>query len=211
MAKIAKDMTRIVAIGKLESYEYDEEKGKYGKGVLDTGKGNKVRFTIFNKDNGDNPHTKAADFAEEFKAGDLVYLTASDNRNVTEDGKTFEGIQVWDFRVAAEDEEHRWVYVYVGTVLELNDDSMVLGVEDYKQKVTEFPILLNGVKIPEGFEVGAKVKVKGTIFSGLKTDFFGDGEFVTERQAVVLEVLNTKEEVEADKEENEGDESGLWD
>lgn len=213
---LAKDMTRIVLIGKLEKYTYDEEKPNMpGKGIVDIGGGAKARFTLWNRTNGDSQHMKAEDFSKEFNEGDKVYITGQDARQQdnNDESKFYENVQVWDYRMAEEDEQKRWVYVYVGTILNMYSDNFIIGVEDYKNNVMEYPIYFDKDKLTGNFEVGAKVKVKGTIFSGLKMDFFGDGEFVTERKAIKIEILNTKEEVEEEnknKEENSTESDSLW-
>lgn len=218
MAKLANHMTRIVSIGKLESYTYDPEKTAPGKGVLDVGGGQKARFTIWNRTNGDNQHTKAADFKNEFSEGDLVFVTGQDNRQITDDGAIFEDIHVWDYRAAEEDEQHRWVFVYVGDVVNLDDNGFDLKFVNYKDEEMLFPISLEKLKMTKGeLEEGARVKIKGEIFNGLKMDYFGDGEFVTERNAVHIEVLHSAEEVEEankpadDSEDGTTGEGGLWD
>lgn len=219
MAKLANHMTRIIAIGKLESYTFDPEKTAPGKGVLDIGGGQKARFTIWNRTNGDNPHTKATDFKNEYKEGDLVFVTGQDNRQITDNGAIFEDIQTWDYRIAEEDEQHRWVFVYVGDVVNLDDNGFDLKFVNYKDEEMLFPISLEKLKMTKGeLEEGARVKIKGEIFNGLKMDYFGDGEFVTERNAVHIEVLHSAEEVEeATKpaDDSEGGETGsgggLWD
>ena len=78
-----------------------------------------------------------------------------------------------------------------------------------------FPIIMNkDTKVTGDLEEGARVKVKGQIFSGLKMDFFGDSEgYVTERTGVVVEVLHTAAEIEEDSQgggEGSGD-SAMWD
>lgn len=220
MAKMANHMTRIVAIGKLESYTYDPEKTAPGKGVLDVGGGQKARFTIWNRTNGDNQHTKAADFQNEFSEGDLVFVTGQDNRQITDDGAIFEDIHVWDYRAAEEDEQHRWVFVYVGDVMNYEEDSTEFDLKfvNYKDEEMLYPITLEKLQNVKGdLEDGARIKIKGEIFNGLKMDFFGDGEFVTERRAVHIEVLNSAEEVEEankpadDSGEETGSGTGLWD
>jgi hypothetical protein len=213
--KIAQHMTRIVAIGKLKSYEYTTEGFKMGKGQLDVGGGQTANFVLFNKDKEgvQNPHTKAADFAELYKEGDMIFLTGSDNRNYSEAKDTyFEGIQGWDYRAASEDEQSRYVFVYVGDVKELDEENLVLSFINYKDEETEFPINISKAKdkMAEGIEVGARVKIKGEIFNGMKLDYYGDGEFTTDRNAVQVELLNTAAEIEEDKADTP-DEEGMWD
>lgn len=214
MSKIANHMTRIVAIGKLESYEYKTSPFKMGKGVLDIGKGQKVRFTVFNNEQGTNPHTKAADFNEEFENGDLVFITGNDNRSYSEEkDRYYEDIMLWDYRRAEEDEQHRYVFVYIGDIKKLNEEKMILSFINYKNEEMLFDINIDKANKDEGIEVGARVKVKGEIFVGMKMDFYGDGEFVTERNAVTVELINTAEEVEEhnkEKEEEEKTDSSLW-
>lgn len=209
---LAKHLTRIVLIGKLESYTYDPEKTSPGKGVIDIGKGQKARFTIWNNENGTNPHTKAADFDAAFKAGDNVFITGSDNRSYNDTKDVYyEDIQVWDFRKAEDDEAHRWVFVYVGDVVELEDGKFGLSYVDYRDKEMVFPILTSEkTALPSGLENGSRVKVKGELFSGLKMDYFGDGTYVTERNAVMVELLNTAAEVEEDKKPAAAD-GDMWD
>lgn len=215
MVKIANHMTRIVVIGKLESYEFNTTPFAIGKGVLVVGD-QKVRFTIFNNDRegAANPHTKASDFERDFKPGDLIFITGNDNRSYSEaKDQYYEDVQVWDYREADEDETHRYVFVYIGDVKEIiSKDEAVLSFINYKDVEMPFPLNLEKVKeIPEDFEVGARIKVKGELFNGLKMDFYGDGEYVTERNVVSVEVLNTAEEIkEAEEEGPKQDESGLW-
>jgi hypothetical protein len=205
---LSKMMTRIIAIGKLESYEYKETPFVHGKGVLDVGNG-KVRFTIFNSsETAQNQHTRATDFNEQFKKDDLVFLSGQDNRSYSDEKEThYEDVNVWDFRAAEEDETHRWVFVYIGDIKELDEETGmgILSFVNYKDVEIDFHFNLMNLKgeLPEDCEVGARVKMKGEIFNGLVLDYFGDGEFVTERRPVMVEVLNTAEEVE---EENSADE-----
>lgn len=212
--ELAKQMTRIVAIGKLESYEYKTTPFAMGKGILDTGSG-KVRFTIFNSGaSAQNPHTKAADFDEMFEEGDLVFITGQDNRS-HDDVKDiyYEDINVWDFREATEEEPHRWVFVYIADVKELTENGGILKYINYKDE--EMLFHFNSAKlanVPDDFEVGARVKMKGEIFNGMVMDFYGDGEFITERRPVMVEVINTAEEVGDDgEEEATAEDAGMWD
>lgn len=221
MAKEHKQMTRVVLIGELKSGEYKEDNNMY-KGSIDTGKG-QVQFVLFNaKSTASNPHTKAADFDKMFKPadadagtpGDKVFLTGTDSRNYNEEKDTYyESVQGWDFRKAEEDEQSRWVYVYVADVKAYEDNLLTLSFTNYKDEETEFPIHIDKAKIDGEIEVGGRVKVKGTIFSGLKMDFFGDGDFVTERSAVEVKVLHTAAEIEELNKpaEEAGTDSALWD
>lgn len=211
---LSKHMTRIVAIGKLAKYEYKSEGVQVGKGQLDIGKGQKIQFTIWNRTTGENQHTKAADFAEEFKEGDLVFVTGSDNRSYSEEkDRYYEDIQVWDYRSADEDETFREVFVYVGDVKDLTKESFNLSFVNYKNVEMLFPIIINKeTKLPDDLEEGARVKVKGQIFSGLKMDFFGDSEgYVTERTAAEVQVLHSAADVEEDNKPKEGSNDGMWD
>jgi hypothetical protein len=211
--KIAQHMTRIVAIGKLKSYEYVTTPFKMGKGQLDIGGGQNASFVLFNNDRegATNPHTKAADFDNLYKEGDMVFLTGSDNRNYSESKETyFEGIQGWDYRAANEDEKSRYVFVYVGDVKELDEENLVLSFINYKDEEMEFPISISKAKMAEGIEVGDRVKVKGELFNGMKMDYYGDGEFTTERNAVQVELLNTAAEIEEDAQDTPNEE-GMWD
>lgn len=208
---ISKHMTRIVCIGKLKKYEYKSEGVQVGKGQLDIGKGQTVQFTIWNRTSGENQHTKAADFEKEFKEGDLVFITGSDNRSYSEEkDRYYEDIQVWDYRAAESDEQSRWVFVYVGDVKNLTDESFDLSFVNYKNVEMLFPILLNNTKIDGTLEEGARVKVKGQVFSGLKMDFFGDNEgYVTERTGVEVKVLHSAMEIEEESTPKEN--NGMWD
>lgn len=208
---ISKMMTRIVLIGKLKSYELKTEPFTVGKGVLDLGAGKTAQFTIFNSSaNAQNPHTKAADFEKEFKEGDLVFVTGQDNRTYSaEKDRHYENVNVWDYRTASEDEITRWVFVYIADIKELTQEVMTLSFLNYKDEETLFPINIENANIEGDLEVGARVKVKGEIFSGMKMDFYGDGEFVTERNAVEVKVLHTAEEIEEDSKPAE--DSDMWD
>jgi hypothetical protein len=212
MAELSKHMTRIVVIGKLESYEYKTTPFIHGKGVIDTGAG-KVRFTIFNSGpNAQTPHTKATDFNEEFDAGDLVFITGQDNRSYSEEKDIYyEDVNVWDFRAATADEPHRWVFVYIADVKELNENGGVLSFMNYKDEEMLFHFNSKKLQsVPEDFEIGARVKMKGEIFNGIKMDYYGDGEFVTERHPVMVEVLHTKEEINS-IDDDTSEEAGMWD
>jgi hypothetical protein len=218
MAKISNMMVRAVAIGTLKEYKYSTEGFVKGQGVLEVvngGQTSNVRFTIFNNDKEDakNPHTKALDFNTQYAAGDKIYLTGSDNRQYSaEKDIYYEDIQVWDFRAANDDEMSRWVYVYVGDVTQLDSNELEVSYLNYKQKETLFQINVTKTHVPAGIEAGDRIKVKGTIFSGRKEDYFGDGEYVTERTAAEVKVLNTKAEIEESKAETDGpiDETKLW-
>lgn len=209
-------MTRVVVIGTLADYKYSEEGFAKGQGNIEVPGPNgtsKIRFTIFNneKDGATNPHTKAKDFAEQFKPGDRIYLTGQDNRSYSEEKeRAYEDVMVWDYRAAEEEEISRWVFVYVGDLKVLEDNEMFISYVNYKEKETIFPVLIGKTKLPAGLEAGDRIKVKGTVFSGLKMDFYGDGEYVTERTAVEVKVVNSKEEVEAENTPVEGGETGLW-
>lgn len=213
MSKLANMMTRVVAIGTLKEGEY-KSSSSYGvyKGIIDAGKGNNVRFTIWDRNNGDNPHTKAKDFSEQFKVGDKVYITGQDNRTYNEEtDRYYEDINVWEFRSASEDEQPRWVFVYVGDLKDINEDGeLVLSLINYKDEEMLYPINVSNLEKPEGLEQNCRIKVKGTIFSGFKEDFYGDGEFVVERVGAQIIVLNSAEEVIAEQEEA-SEESELWD
>lgn len=217
---LSKHMTRIVLIGKLKSYELKTEPFVVGKGVLDLGGGKTAQFTIFNSStNAQNQHTKANDFAKMFKAadpengveGDLVFVTGQDNRTYSADkDRYYENVNVWDFRAAEEDEAARWVFVYIADVKELTDEVATLSFLNYKNEETLFPINIDKAKIDGGeLEVGARVKVKGEIFSGMKMDFYGDGEYVTERNAVELKILHSAMEIE--EENTPQEDNGMWD
>lgn len=208
----AKHMTRRVAIGKLKSYEYKTEPYQVGKGQLDIGGGQNIQFTIWNKANGDKPHTKAADFEQEFKEGDLVFVTGSDNRSYSEaKDRYYEDIQVWDYRAAEENEIKRDVFVYVGDIKEITDEVVTIAFINYKDEEMLFPLLISDkTKITGDLEIGARIKVKGQTFNGFKMDFFGEGEYVTERNAVDIIVLHTAEELNVEGEEQQSDGS-LWD
>lgn len=216
---ISKHMTRIVLIGRLKSYELKTEPFTVGKGILDLGNGKQAQFTIFNSSaNAQNPHTKAEDFERDFKPksddyeGDLVFVTGQDNRSYSEaKDRHYEDVNVWDYRKAEEDEAARWVFVYIADIKELEDDKVVLSFVNYKDVETEFPININKAKIDGDLEEGARIKVKGEIFSGLKLDFYGDGEYVTERNAVEVKVLHSAEEVEEDAKPAEDSDAGMWD
>jgi hypothetical protein len=214
-SKLAQMMTRIVAIGVLKDYKYSTEGFTKGQGnltVVSGGQTSNVRFTIFNneKEGAKNPHTKALDFNNQFKPGDLVYLTGQDNRSYSEaKDQYYEDIQVWDFRAANEDEINRYVYVYVGDVKELSDSELVLSFVNYKEDEMIFPIDITKTNVPSGLEVGDRIKVKGTIISGFKADFYGDGEFATDRYAVEVKVVNSKDEINAENSETPN-ETGLW-
>ena len=206
---LSKPMTRIVAIGTLKSVEYKETNGML-KGSVDTGKGN-VQFVFFNaKETAQNPHTKALDFSEQFKEGDKVFITGSDSRNYNAEKDTYyESIQGWDYRKAEEDEAARWVYVYIADVKEIEDNVVTLSFINYKDEETLFPLNIEKAKIDGELEVGTRVKAKGEIFNGLKMDFFGDGDYVTERTAVEIKVLHTAEEIEEDSKPAADD--AMWD
>jgi hypothetical protein len=210
---LSKHMTRIVLIGRLKSYELKTEPFVVGKGVLDLGGGKTAQFTIFNSSaNAQNQHTKANDFAASFKEGDLVFVTGQDNRSYSEaKDRHYEDVNVWDFRAAEEDEAKRWVFVYIADVKEMTNNSITLSFINYKDAETLFPINIDKANIDGGeLEVGARVKVKGEIFSGMKMDFYGDGEFVTERNAVEIKILHSAMEIE--EEENAADsDNGMWD
>lgn len=210
----AKQMTRVVCIGKLKEYKYTTEGFAIGKGTIETGKGN-VQFVIFNSGaNATNQHTKAADFEKEFKEGDMIFLTGSDSRSYSEEKDTYyESIQVWDYRKAEEGEINRWVYVYVADIKELTDDLVTLSFVNYKKEEMTFPLVIDkNTKIDGELHVGARVKAKGLIFNGLKADFFGDGEFVTERTAVDIKLLHTAEELAPKEGEGSNSETpGMWD
>jgi hypothetical protein len=213
---LAKYMTRIVAVGNIDTIEYQ---GNIGDGMvkasINVGNNNKVPFTMFNKKSGDKPHTKAKDFNDMFKKGDLVYVTGQDSRNYNEDKDTYyEGVMGWDYRNASDDESTKWVFVYVMDVSEYNaeEKTAVLKFVNYKDEVSMFPVKLDKVELPEDFEVGARVKVKGEIFSGFEEDFYGDGQFTTYRNVMVAQVLHSAEEVKAEEGDGEEkkDENGLW-
>jgi hypothetical protein len=211
---LAKHMTRLVLIGKLVKYDYKSEGVQVGKGQLDIGKGQKIQFTIWNRTTGENQHTKAADFAQEFKEGDLVFITGSDNRSYSEDkDRYYEDVQVWDYRAADEDEAFREVFVYVGDVKNLTKSGFDLSFVNYKNQEMLFPIITNSqTQITEPLEEGARVKVKGQIFSGMKMDFFGDSEgYVTERTGVVVETLHSAAELQEDEQGGNDGDSGMWD
>jgi hypothetical protein len=212
MAKLANPMTRIVAIGNLKEYNFDESKPNTpGKGILIADNGNQVRFTIFNKVNGDNQHTKGIDFGKQYNVGDRIFITGQDGRQYSEKHNTwFENVSVWDYRSAEDEDLLRWVFVYVGDVKELTDDSLILTIKNFKNEDIIFPITLNEKtnKSP-GIEVGARVKIKGLVFSGFKMDFYGDGDFATERTAAEIILVNTAAEVQAEESDSE-DEQGLW-
>lgn len=211
---LSKHMTRIVAIGTVKEFKADKEKpSSPGKGILNADGSNQVRFTIFNKTNGDNAHTKAFDFLDNFPENTKVYITGQDNRSYNADkDQYYENVNVWDFRIAEDEEKNRWVYVYVGDILEIDGDNLILGIKNYKDEVMNYPINISKSNVnSDDLEVGAMVKVKGTIFSGFKEDFFGDGEFVVERHAIEIKVLHSASEVAAENEDSDGvDESKLW-
>jgi hypothetical protein len=216
MAKESKPMTRIVAIGTLKTGEYKEDNGMY-KGSIDTGKGT-VSFVFFNaKATAQNPHTRAKDFSQQFKPksedypGDKVFVTGTDSRNYSEEKDThYESIQGWDFRAAEEDEAPRWVYVYVADVKDGDEETINLSFINYKDEETIFPINITPkTKIEGDLEEGCRVKVKGEIFSGLKMDFYGDGEYVTERTAVEVKVLHSAAEIEEFNTPSE--DNAMWD
>lgn len=210
---ISKHMTRIVAIGTLKNPEYKEETGMM-KGSVDTGKGN-IQFVFFNaKETAQNPHTRALDFSTEFKEGDKVFITGQDSRNYSDTkGIYYESIQGWDYRKAEDEEAPRWVYVYIADVKELEDGIMTLSFINYKDEETLFPINIEKAKIDGTLEVGARIKVKGEIFSGLKMDFYGDGDFVTERTAVEVKVLHSAMEMEEEeaKQAAGNSDDAMWD
>lgn len=211
----AKQMTRIVAIGKLKSYKYTEE-NNMGKGQIDTENGS-VQFVIFNaKPTAANPHTKAADFENDVAEGDVIFLTGTDSRNVDEEKDAiYESIQVWDYRKAEEGETPRWVFVYVADVVDIAEDGKSLNVSftNYKDEEVIFPILVNDDTkfIGKDVEVGARIKVKGMIKNYMKLDYFGDGDFVTERTAVEIKGLHTAEEMEPAEDVGDAGSDEMWD
>lgn len=209
---LSKMMTRIVVIGTIKEINAIETPFTMTKGVVDVGNNNNVRFTIFNSSpNAQNPHTKATDFAEQFKVGDKVYITGQDNRSYSEaKDQYYEDVNVWDFRAADDGEQPRWVFVYIGDVKDIDENNqLILSFINYKNDEMIFPIDVSKVKAPEGFEQGARVKVKGEIFSGFEEDFYGDGQFVTKRTAASIEVLNSAEEV-AEVDLDDSPEGELW-
>lgn len=213
MAKLANMMTRVVAIGTLKEYKYQTTPFTKGQGILEVtmnGQTSNVRFTIFNndKEGAKNPHTKADDF-QRYEPGDRIYLTGQDNRSYSEaKDQYYEDIQIWDYREANDDELSRWVFVYVADLKELTDEELVLSYINYKDVEMVFPINTTKTNLPAGLEVGDRIKVKGTIFSGFKQDYFGDGEYATERTAAEVKVVNSREEVEEDGAPKS--ESELW-
>ncbi len=211
---LSKQMTRIVSIGTLKEYTVDKEKPSIpGKGVLIADGGNQVRFTIFNKTNGDNQHTKAFDFAEQYKEGDKIFITGQDGRQYSEAKDTwYENVSVWDHRPAEDSEQNRSVFVYVGDVKELTDDKLILSFTNYKDEEIIYPIdIVEKTNKAAGIEVGSRVKIKGMIFSGLEMDYFGDGDYVTKRTAAEITILHTADEIkEEEGDSQKADESGLW-
>jgi hypothetical protein len=143
--------------------------------------------------------------------GDFVFVTGQDNRTYSsEKDRYYENVNVWDFRAAEEDEKARWVFVYIADVKELTDSVATLSFLNYKDEETLFPINIDKAKIDGGvLEVGARVKVKGEVFSGMKMDFYGDGEFVTERNGVEFKILHSASEME--EENTPAEDSGMWD
>ena len=206
MAKIANYMTRVVAIGTLKEYEVQTTPFTMGKGVITLENNAQVRFTIFNgKPDSQNPHTKADDFDRSFYEGDKVFITGQDNRNYSEQKDNYyEDVNVWDFRAAGEDETSRWVYVYIGD-LEMHKEQLCLKHINYKDDVMHFQLDDSELNLLADYEIGSRVKIKGEIFSGMKMDYYGDGDFVTERLVKHAELLNTPEEIEADAAEDEAD------
>lgn len=210
-SKVASHMTRIVIIGELDSYDMNDA-GNMGKGYLKVGDA-KVQFVIFNndKEGAANPHTKATDFDKLYQKGDKVFITGTDARNYSEEkDQYYEGVQVWDYRKGLDNEPNRWVFVYVGDVAELEDEEAKLSFINYKDEEMIFPLNLQGCKVEGELTVGSRIKVKGELFSGFKMDFYGDGEYVTERNVVEVKVLNSKEELEEDA-AGTSEENGMWD
>ena len=209
MAKESKQMTRIVSIGTLKNPTYNEANGMF-KGSVDTGKGS-VQFVFFNaKADAKNPHTRALYFSQQFKEGDKVFVTGTDSRSYSAEKDThYESVQGWDFRAATEDEAPRWVYVYVADVKDGDESTINLSFINYKDEETIFPINIEKAKIEGDLEEGCRVKVKGEIFNGLKMDFFGDGEYVTERTAVEVKVLHSAAEIEEFN--TPAEDNGMWD
>lgn len=210
MAKIANHMTRIVLIGTLESGELND-KGNMYKGSLKV-KDQNIQFVIFNndKETAQNPHTKATDFSEQYKKGDKVFITGTDARNYSAEKDTYyESVQVWDYRAADEAEVERYVFVYVGDVSEINDNETIINFINYRDETMQFPLNMEKAK-GDSYEVGDRIKVKGELFNGMKLDFYGDGEFVTERNVVEVKRLNTLEEIEEDA-KPASEEDGMWD
>lgn len=209
MAKLAQHMTRIVVIGELDSYDMNKA-GNMGKGYLKVGDA-KVQFVIFNneREGALNLHTKATDFSKLYNKGDKVFITGTDARNYSAEKDTYyEGIQVWDYRKAQNEEKDRWVFVYVGDVKKINENETILSFINYKDEEMIFHLSMDKAK-GDSYEVGDRIKVKGELFSGFKMDYYGDSEgYVTERIVVEAKLLNTKEQIEEDAKPNEED--NMW-
>lgn len=211
--KIANMMTRIVAIGTVEKIEYNSKIGKgIVKGTINCGSNNRASFTMFNG----KEDTKAKDMADNVKKGDKIYITGQDNRTYSEEKDTYyEDIMMWDWRPADAEEKSRWVFVYIGDVLSIEDSTLNLKFIDYRDNEMDFPIDISNAEFKgdnqEIVKEGCRIKVKGEIFVGREEDYYGDlSEFVVKRTAAQIELLNTAEEIAADSEEGSSGKDELW-